>query len=125
MDITEKKTNGEIIDTWWTRTKKFFSNKITLSILSTIMFIIMVVTLVNIFNSVPPSKEAKSVAKSINTIFGQTLEQAYFEGQRDYMNGKVCIEQTIDGNMTHYKWVKSPWNNGTKATYKLPSEKTK
>jgi hypothetical protein len=41
------------------------------------------------------------------------MEQAYFEGQRDMLEGDVRIEKT-DSN---YVWVKSPWD-----THKLGNE---
>lgn len=41
--------------------------------------------------------------------FTTRLEQAYFEGQRDYANGDKRIQWTED---SCWVWIKSPWNNG-------------
>ncbi|MEK6829091.1 MAG: hypothetical protein AABY15_03110 [Nanoarchaeota archaeon] len=37
------------------------------------------------------------------------LEEAYFEGQKDAINGDVRIKKNHDGC---WKWTKSPWDNG-------------
>ena len=39
----------------------------------------------------------------------KVIEQAYFEGQRDYANGDVRIKFTKD---SCWVWSKSPWDNG-------------
>lgn len=36
-------------------------------------------------------------------------EEAYFEGQKDALNGDIRIKLDKD---SCYHWVKSPWNNG-------------
>ena len=38
------------------------------------------------------------------------LERAYFEGQKDAINGDVRIELNSD---SVYVWTRSPWNDGT------------
>jgi len=35
-----------------------------------------------------------------------TAEEAYFEGQKDYMNGNIRIQKNGDC----YVWIKSPWD---------------
>jgi hypothetical protein len=39
----------------------------------------------------------------------KVAEEAYFEGQRDYLNGDIHIEKIADST---YIWIKSPWNSG-------------
>ena len=41
-------------------------------------------------------------------------EQAYFEGQKDALNGDVRIQKVkLDNKQDScFIWVKSPWNNG-------------
>lgn len=41
-------------------------------------------------------------------------EKAYFEGQRDALDGDVRIKM---GKDSAFIWVKSPWNNGDKPIY--------
>lgn len=42
------------------------------------------------------------------------LENAYFEGQRDAINGDIRIRLNSD---SVYIWVKSPWNTGEKPIF--------
>jgi len=42
------------------------------------------------------------------------LEKAYFEGQRDAINGDIRIKLSKD---SVYNWIKSPWNESTKPIY--------
>lgn len=49
-----------------------------------------------------------------NTIISLT-EEAYFEGQRDAINGDIRIEKNSDGV---YYWKKSCWNDGTEPIFK-------
>lgn len=46
--------------------------------------------------------------------FTEALEQAYFEGQRDYAIDDKRIEWTSD---SCWVWIKSPWNNGKQPIY--------
>jgi hypothetical protein len=46
-----------------------------------------------------------------NEMDSQTkLEQAYFEGQKDCLNGDIRIKK--DFREQYWEWTKSPWNNG-------------
>ena len=53
--------------------------------------------------------------KTSNTItekvITKALEQAYFEGQKDYMNGDIRIEILRTDTIDTYQWIKSPWDN--------------
>lgn len=52
----------------------------------------------------------------------ELVENAYFEGQKDALEGDVRIKKSETG----WVWVKSPWNDGTAPTYdpsKDPEEK--
>lgn len=44
----------------------------------------------------------------------KALEKAYFDGQKDALEGDVRIKLTSD---SIYIWTKSPWNNGNKPLY--------
>lgn len=48
-------------------------------------------------------------------------EKAYFEGQRDAINGdvKIKLEDSI------YVWTKSPWNDGRKPKFNPSKKDTK
>lgn len=59
---------------------------------------------------------AKS-AESIEHSLYSTIEYAYFEGQKDALNGDWRIEK-ID---TCYFWTKSCWDNNKPVTYNPPS----
>lgn len=48
-----------------------------------------------------------SAFDKINLQVTSAIEQAYFEGQKDYMNGDIRIEYTESG----WVWTKSPWNS--------------
>ncbi len=50
------------------------------------------------------------------TIFEQ-IEKAYFEGQKDALNGDIRIKKTSD---SCYVWIKSPWDNKREPIY-IPS----
>ena len=45
---------------------------------------------------------------NIKDNYQETLEQAYFEGQRDALNGDIRIKKDLNGC---YIWTKSPWND--------------
>ncbi len=47
----------------------------------------------------------------INTM----VEKAYFEGQKDAIQGDIRIKQIND---TSYIWIKSPWDSGSNPIYK-------
>lgn len=44
----------------------------------------------------------------------ESMEKAYFEGQRDALIGDIRIEQ--NGNGCWY-WIKSPWDQGRKPIF--------
>lgn len=41
-------------------------------------------------------------------------EEAYFEGQKDALNGDIRIKLNSD---SCYVWTKSPWDSGLKPTF--------
>lgn len=71
-----------------------------------------------------------STTAGTKTVFGSTkeaMERAYFEGQKDAIEGVIRIEATSDG----YVWTKSPWDScndcndgqGRKPTFVPPKGK--
>jgi len=38
-------------------------------------------------------------------------EYAYFEGQKDALNGDIAIKWDEEADC--WRWIKSPWNNGS------------
>jgi len=44
------------------------------------------------------------------------MERAYFEGQKDAINGDIRIAKTD----SCYVWIKSPWDGGKQPTFVLP-----
>ena len=55
------------------------------------------------------SCEGKMVSTTDN---GESMEYAYFEGQRDALEGDIRIEN----KQGQWSWIKSPWD-GHKSTY--------
>jgi hypothetical protein len=46
--------------------------------------------------------------KEVEKAFTQEIEKAYFEGQKDAINGDIKIKLNND---SIYQWIKSPWND--------------
>jgi hypothetical protein len=44
-------------------------------------------------------------------------EEAYYEGQKDALEGRIRIKKTDRGN---YVWMESPWDSGTEPTFHPP-----
>lgn len=59
----------------------------------------------------------------IERLITKGLEQAYFEGQLDAINGDVRIKMGEDD--TSYVWTKSPWDSGNKPIYLPTAEDSK
>lgn len=68
-------------------------------------------------------ESGKVIAKKDASIFNAkyALEEAYFEGQKDFLEGTVRIKATPEG----YVWIKSPWDSGDKPEFNPPKKKTK
>jgi hypothetical protein len=47
--------------------------------------------------------------KKITTEIQKLIEYAYFEGQKDAIDGKIRIERNSD---TSWIWIESPWDSG-------------
>ena len=47
--------------------------------------------------------------QKLDEIIQQKMEYAYFEGQKDAINGDIRIEKNTD---TSWIWVESPWDGG-------------
>lgn len=47
--------------------------------------------------------------------FKYAVEFAYYEGQRDAINGDVRIEKNTYGE---YHWIKTPWDGGINPLFK-------
>jgi hypothetical protein len=52
--------------------------------------------------------DVNKITTKISDVVGRGMEQAYFEGQRDYQNGIIRIEKCDSG----YVWSSSPWDDG-------------
>lgn len=51
------------------------------------------------------------------------MERAYFEGQRDAIDGDVRIKWDDDAKC--WRWQKTPWDDGTATTFDPSSSGTK
>lgn len=47
--------------------------------------------------------------QKLDEIIQQKMEYAYFEGQKDAINGNIRIEKNTD---TSWIWIESPWDGG-------------
>ena len=54
--------------------------------------------------------ESKELQSETYRIVKEIAEEAYAEGQKDALEGRIIIEH-IDSNM--YRFNSSPWNDGT------------
>lgn len=64
--------------------------------------------------------DADEVNKEYNLRLRNVAEEAYFEGQKDYMNGDIRIEKLLDST---YVWSRSPWDSGTEPIFKPNGKK--
>lgn len=53
----------------------------------------------------------RSLKVTTKNLMDEMCEQAYFEGQKDAINGDVRIKKISD---TSWVWIKSPWDSGIK-----------
>jgi hypothetical protein len=58
--------------------------------------------------------------EKLNLFLREVAEEAYFEGQKDYMNGDIRIKKTYDST---YIWVKSPWDSGKEPIFNPKGKK--
>ena len=65
------------------------------------------------------SGKAVKKARLSDTPVGRAMEEAYFEGQRDALEGKLKIKATSEG----YVWTESPWDNGSEPSFQPAKEK--
>ena len=78
-----------------------------------LLFITGVLACAALVSSFFISKNNKSSEEKISTAITIFLEQAYFEGQKDALEGDVRIKQTEEG----WEWIKSPWDEGQSPLY--------
>lgn len=64
--------------------------------------------------------DADEVNKKHTSILTKVAEEAYFEGQKDYMNGDIRIEKLWDST---YVWSRSPWDSGAEPIFKPNGKK--
>lgn len=98
-------------------------NKFIKGILTVLFITLMIMIVVSIFK-IPGSKIRTTTSKEVNEIeinkknieneLYKLMEYAYFEGQKDALNGDIRIELKDSS----YIWMKSPWDNGKNPLYK-------
>ena len=77
------------------------------------MFVISVIGFSNTDTSSKPE---------VQRIVTTAIESAYFEGQKDALEGDVrIIKSEFDG----YKWIKSPWDDGKTPLFTPQTKKEK
>jgi len=90
------------------KTKKIIMKKLKVHYPKTLCYILLIVILCNGCNAELIDKEGTE--KNIK----ESCEKAYFEGQRDAIDGDIRIKLNSDST---YVWTKSCWNSGTKPIY--------
>ena len=57
---------------------------------------------------------------NVETSVKAIMEESYYEGQRDAINGDIRIIQVKDtlNNSLKWVWLKSPWDDGTPPIFK-------
>jgi hypothetical protein len=60
------------------------------------------------------SHSQKADKEKLSAAIYEIAEAAYFEGQKDALNGDFRIKQVSD---SCWIWTKSPWGSGKKATF--------
>lgn len=60
------------------------------------------------------NENSTGLTSSLRQDVSFLMEKAYFEGQKDALNGDVRIVLNSDST---YVWRKSPWGGGRKPTY--------
>ena len=74
-----------------------------MKILGTVLLLLSITTLIFFFVNSP-----------LKSSIQHDMERAYFEGQKDAINGDIRIMKNQD---SCYIWKKSPWDSGTPPVY--------
>jgi len=83
--------------------------------LRTIIFSLLIIGVIaGTYNIFYQKNDQAEKEYQIKIAIQKALESAYFEGQRDAINGDVRIKLNED---SVYVWTKSPWNDGTLPIY--------
>lgn len=61
-----------------------------------------------IVNETKPVREVSS-EEELEKIIQEKMEWAYYEGQKDAIQGRIRIEKNTD---TSWIWIESPWDGG-------------
>lgn len=82
---------------------------------SMVKFIVCIVIVILIWVFFPSCDYSIIDEKETADLIQISLEKAYFEGQRDALNGEIKIKLNSD---SVYYWIESPWNSGCSPLYK-------
>ncbi len=85
--------------------------------------ILIVIASINIYlliKSFVSHSEIKAVKSQIENNF-ITAERAYFEGQKDAMNGDLRIGRAVLNGHTCYFWTKNCWDNSSRVVQFIPT----
>lgn len=86
------------------------------SVITLAIFVFMVLLLKHEVDKT--NQTFNDVQQQILELIRTTAEEAYFEGQKDYMNGNIRIQKNGDC----YVWIKSPWDENTESDPKKMSK---
>jgi hypothetical protein len=76
-----------------------------------ITVLLLALAAVQVQSSSKPAPQAEAMINQISAI----AEQAYFDGQREALQGDIRIAWNT--NSQTWSWIKSPWNEGMKPNY--------
>ena len=74
-----------------------------------IFIICFALSILYIYCNFPSVSYSVVKEKKITTEIQKLIEYAYFEGQKDAIDGKIRIERNSD---TSWIWIESPWDSG-------------
>lgn len=77
-------------------------------------FVLLIVSGAVIFLSAENNKKkSEEIKVSLTSSIYELTEAAYFEGQKDAIEGDIRIKNTAEG----WIWTKSPWDDGHNPVY--------
>lgn len=82
--------------------------------------ILVILSVVLLITSCGQSTKSNTTDDLISAVRYE-VEKAYFEGQKDAINGDIRIKRSEFGNT--WEWTKSPWDSGRTPVFKLKTRK--
>lgn len=71
----------------------------------------------------PETSSNADLKQKLDSVITRVAEEAYFDGQRDLLQGRQAIELNEEDSV--YRWVKSPWLSGKTPIFQPTKKETK